>query len=211
MKSLLIAVASLSIGMIAGYSAKPAYFDPRLAVVRLAPINDDISHGSGVYLGNGYVLTAKHVVVEGESNAPLIAEFIGDSKHYATVVAWISEKIDAALVRVIDPPNVPAVHLACRNPVAGEPILLMGHPIDLNWIQGHGYVASSQTSQFGTPLDVAVGAGDSGGPLYDANNCVLGIMSALLVTDVGGVPSSSGYAFMIPSYSSCEEVEARIR
>jgi S1-C subfamily serine protease len=123
-------------------------------------------HGTAVYLGNGYFITAEHVAEEGKQ------WFLkGEDKRviYAEAV-WESASSDLALLRV-DPKRhktgiaFPASKPACRDPLVGEKVTAVGNPADIWFAHVTGYVTSgAQTTQgktqFYRPTDNARTAGD---------------------------------------------------
>jgi S1-C subfamily serine protease len=106
-------------------------------------------HGTAVHLGNGYFITAQHVVEEGKQ------WFLkGEDKRviYAEAV-WESANADLALLKVDAKRHrtgitFPASQPACRDPLVGEKVTAVGNPAEIWFAHVSGYVTSgAQTTQ----------------------------------------------------------------
>ncbi len=161
--------------------------------------------GSGVYLGNGYILTANHVTEGVKPEDFKFTTSLGDvlSSPVAEVV-WADYDLDLALIRVptLKEPDgrvqwsmddyVEAATLDCRVPTPGETLLVYGYPIDRAWglvvttgIAATGLVDFPPSQGAGNPdwnigflMDVSIDPGNSGGPVFDADGEVIGISVA---------------------------------
>jgi S1-C subfamily serine protease len=107
-----------------------------------------------------------------------------------------SDETDLALIQLDSlPPGTKAVTLATRGSLAGEPVRVVGHRIDLDtvWNATSGPVRTSgtladgyfwrgkklATSANAIIAQLPIEEGDSGGPVFDARGEVLGMASAL--------------------------------
>lgn len=87
-----------------------------------------IAGTTGVYLGDGWVLTAAHV---GAGDL-----WLGDARYPAVPGSWVRVRGEAGeggrgspdlgLFRVDPPPPLPGLEIARRAPVPGDPLLLVG-------------------------------------------------------------------------------------
>jgi S1-C subfamily serine protease len=178
--------------------------------------------GSGVYIGNGVIITAAHVVesaarsVTGQApdgsnlyGAPTVklVSDLGDKQDGE--VLWINKDYDIAAVRATNARRFTAANLACRDVAADEPIVAEGNPVGMEFLRFKGMV-SGKAQPFlpnwksAYVIDVTITSGMSGGPSYDANGEVIGINVG--VADVHGEQgkaASGGMGFTVPSSVVC--------
>lgn len=158
------------------------------------------AHGTGISIGNGYVLTAAHVgdSDEGFTGGLAITDSLG-RKHTAEML-WANHKYDVALLRMSDPANVAADNLSCRLLDKGERLTFAGNPYDLHDITTWGTVASGKI-QAGGPwgainiVNAAIDPGMSGGPVFDRGHNLVGI-------NVGTI-QGSGLGMIVPGHVIC--------
>jgi len=160
--------------------------------------------GSGVYIGNGMVVTAAHVVAHVGPGAEVKLK-TDDGREISGEVAWLAPKYDVALVRVKTIENVASADLACRYPVVGEPVVVDGNPVMLKFMRTWGRVSSARIETVGDwkeafVVDATIAPGVSGGPVFDHTHRVLGI--------IVGEPQLRGmgvfdYAIAVPSSTIC--------
>lgn len=154
---------------------------------------------SGVHIGGGNILTAAHCA-EGEKFT--VKSDDGMVEKPATVM-WASIRFDIALMRANIAGAVASSELACRAIKVGDDVRVDGNPMGWSWISVWGRVAGAQLA-FLTwpeviPLDVTGGPGDSGGPVYDANGAIVGIVVAGYNT---GFPLRS-FMLVVPGPTIC--------
>lgn len=185
-----------------------------------APAKGICGGGSGSYLGNGLVLTARHVVLANpldpqSTRRNLVVQTYAGKTVQATLM-FVSENTDYAILRVHGIGG-PAVHLACRRPLQDEPITIVGNPgLVVDWAVTHGTVASDRRwddTFFGFSTggnvdltllgwdDIVAGTalvlpGSSGGPVFDADGAQIGVV-------VAGNPMLDGF---IPTQAICAEL-----
>ena len=104
-----------------------------------APVDDPgfanagrVGAGTGIYLGNRWVLTANHVGARsitfgGETFEPIPGESIqiGNPQDRG-----LSANTDMLLFRIAEEPELPELRIGCRQPRSGEQLVLMGHGRD---------------------------------------------------------------------------------
>ena len=169
--------------------------------------------GSGVYLGDGKVITDLHVVNGAkEIVITLDRDGVAAEKLHATIDATDATN-DLALLHVVG--NLPAgmkkAELACRRPWIGEPIEVVGNPLGVEFVHSWGRVAGVARTLPGSkgtvaPIDVEIASGNSGGPVYDSYGKVLGLAEAVIPGD--GVHTVGRVDFMTPLFVLCKDVAA---
>ncbi len=152
----------------------------RPAVVRIAA---DGGHGSGFAVEDGtLVVTAWHVV---EGAEVIWIEAVDGTEVEAEVVDW-DKKADAALLQVEEPVTDRPLELSDEVPEVGDSLFAMGHPLIggeklkdrheglLEWSFTAGMVSVVGEKQIQTT--VMLHPGNSGGPMFDADGRVVGIV-----------------------------------
>jgi S1-C subfamily serine protease len=165
--------------------------------------------GAGVLINDHEVLTALHTIKDGKK-AP-IKVFTFSNDFYSAQLVWSSDADDLAVLD-IEPyslihfgyaPLTPAV-ISCRAPIIGEDVTLLGHPADNRWSFSWGRVSSERLDPKGlVPMMLPTLPGDSGGPVYDTQGKVIGIMDA-------AYENQASYSFMVPITSFCRDVPRSI-
>jgi len=166
------------------------------------PQSSTVISGSGFIISaDGYILTNYHVVQTAyENDLPLVVSLHDGTDFEADVIGFESSN-DVALVKIGTSGLIPAVIANSDNIRVGEPVYAVGNPFgDLVYTMTEGIVSaldrivtvdrkSISTFQF----SAAVNSGNSGGPVYDTNGEVIGIVSAKIMGD-----SVEGIGFAIP-------------
>lgn len=164
----------------------------------------DDGHGSGVHVGDGYVLTAAHVAGNNKS----VKLQLDDKSVITADVMWANEAKDVALLRFKDNGRVAASHLSCRVAVPGTRIEARGNPLSMENLSFEGRIngAPFNISHFENvlPADLTVLGGMSGGGVFDENGEVIGISVAHAVTPLGMYPSWTRVGLIVPGKTICE-------
>jgi S1-C subfamily serine protease len=159
--------------------------------------------GSGVLISNdGKVLTAAHVVHLADV---VSAEFANDEKIAAKVLGTIPSA-DIALLQLEHMPKgiAPAVLGDSDLMQVGDQVMIIGAPFGLSRAMSSGYLSGrhDMTEQRESMVEVevlqsdaAANSGNSGGPMFNMNGEVIGIISSIL-TRSGGF---DGISFAISS------------
>lgn len=152
-------------------------------------------HGSAVHLGKGLYLTAAHVVADTET-----VTINGEPAE----VLWKSDK-DVALLK--SAPSAQSYDLRCTPLVVGEEVTIVGYPLMSPGLYTWGKIAGLDS---GYPeinlmvIDGMVAPGNSGGPVFDANGDVVGIVNALYTAAFGwSYTPVWGYSLATPNTTLC--------
>lgn len=161
----------------------------------------DAGHGSGVHIGNGYIVTAAHVVGD---KIPKVK--LDDGSEQDAVVMWTNKAHDIALLRTAS--TMGASSLDCRVAANGEHVTAEGNPTVLEFVTSAGRIAGAER-EFGPwarvlPVDMTIVMGMSGGPVFAADGRVVGISVGVLVAPVGFAASLTGFGAVVPSAAVCE-------
>jgi len=155
------------------------------------------SSGSGFIISSdGYILTNFHVIEAAYmSDLPLTVTLSDGTEFEARIIGFESSN-DVALVKINATGLNPAIIANSDNIRVGQPVFAVGNPFgNLVYTMTDGIVSALDrevtvdgktisTFQF----SAAVNRGNSGGPVYDANGEVLGIVTAKLIrNDVEGI------------------------
>jgi len=174
---------------------------PASSVVRIVL---DRGHGSGVHIGDGYILTAAHVV-DGEK---AVSIKLDSDEIRKVAVLWANKEYDVALLRLEKKDGVAKSELSCRVAMRGEDVRVYGSPLSLNFIVTHGRIAGlpSKTHSFTSvyPITAPIAPGSSGGPLLDSLDKVIGIATAMQMMPIGfGGATAVGINYAVPSSAIC--------
>ena len=160
---------------------------------------------------DGYLLTNAHVV----QGAERITVVMADGSELEGKLVGEDDVTDIAVVKVESPePFATAVLGSASHLQVGEPAIAIGSPLGL---AGGSSVTTGVVSalgrqvqgQDGEPLldmiqtDAAISPGSSGGALLDATGAVIGITTAIAVSDVG--PEGLGFATPVDIAKSVAE------
>lgn len=165
-------------------------------------ITSTASSGTGFIIrDDGYILTNYHVVSsDGISNPTLTVTLYNGNKYNATVVGYDSFT-DVALVK-IDASGLTPVSLGDSDSAEpGQNIAIIGHPLgQLTYSIAKGIISSTERSinvdgvmMDLFQIDAAVNSGNSGGPAFNENGQVIGIVNAKYASS-----TIEGLGFIIP-------------
>lgn len=176
---------------------------PRAPVVAQTPADIRLttlagSIGSAIHIGNGYAITAEHVVAGG--SAVQYQTSRGAEKRPVDVL-WASAEFDVALIRLRDAPRIAAAPVTCRAAIRGEPIKAYGNPLGLPFFETSGMIsiaipATIDRWKSSIVFSAPIAGGMSGGPLLDAQGHLLGII-------VGSVGQVAPFGVAVPVATIC--------
>jgi S1-C subfamily serine protease len=140
-------------------------------------------HGSGVHIGGGLVITAAHVV-DGFKMVRVKTE-AGD--YTSAEVLWSAVPYDVALLQLYNARGLRTAELTCKDPDVGTRLQATGNPGALEFIRTWGLVSSGVDSHHYEHwrrtfiADITTRGGFSGGPVYDMEGRVRGIVVGVAV------------------------------
>ncbi len=188
-----------------GYYAVVAKHRPDPMVERqqapVVKVESEKGLGTGFMVAPDLIATAYHVV-----NAPgnIVITFRGGGTVSAHVM-YFSDAHDLALLMIEPVADMPLATLDCRHPEAGEVVSTVGFPGRLPYVITYGKVASADPYEDGTfVLNLMVVNGNSGGPVYDKDGEVIGLIDGSLY--LAGSPES--LATMVSSEDICNAMPA---
>ena len=143
--------------------------------------------GSGIIVsGNGYILTANHVV-EGADEIKVGVQ--NDRTEYSAKVIGMDPPTDVAILK-IEAKNLPAVTLGDSDQLeVGDVVLAVGNPFGIGQTVTRGIISalgrslsdpSERSYQDYIQTDAAINFGNSGGALVDAQGRLIGINDAMI-------------------------------
>lgn len=135
--------------------------------------------GSGVYIGNDEVVTARHVVQKASRSWMVVIDQTGEQVYAKPL--WISPTTDVAVVKLQGHLNlISPASLDKRAPVVGEQVEVVGCPGGRQFVHTFGQVTNGPIDvadwHDAIPINAEVHPGNSGGPAYDKDGKVLGIV-----------------------------------
>lgn len=166
------------------------------------------AHGSGVYVGNGAILTAAHVAA-----TPGKMQVIDDAGNkYATEVLWVNAKYDVAMIAVKDA-KMRAATVDCAPVKVGDEVSTVGNPGGADFLTFWGKVAGKarKSDPWDSVFlaDIRGTGGESGGPVYNSYGEVAGILVGGMIGiayegNDGTVDlSQTGITYVVPSSVIC--------
>ena len=159
--------------------------------------------GSGFIISKeGYIVTNYHVIDYAVNDGYTLTVMMHDGTSYPAQIVGYDQDNDVAVIK-IDAPDLSVVSIGDNNDMkVGDRIYTIGNPLgELDYTMTSGIVsaldrviqvdASTSINMF--QIDAAVNSGNSGGPVYNAEGKVIGIVSAKYAST--GV---EGLGFAIP-------------
>ena len=145
--------------------------------------------GSGfVVTTDGYIVTNYHVIEAAYQRNYKVSVMFYDGKTYDATIVGVEEENDVAVLKIDATGLTPVVVGDSESIHVGEEVYAIGNPLgELAFTMTTGHVSAldrSITTNESTSainmfqFDAAVNSGNSGGPLYNAEGKVIGIVTA---------------------------------
>ena len=145
--------------------------------------------GTGFIISeDGYILTNNHVVESAYTTGSDVTVKLSDGSEYTAKIVGVEGRDSDVAVLKIDAQGLSPVTLGDSDGMkVGEEIYVVGNPLgELTYTMTAGIVSAldreiatdRNTNVNMFQLDAAVNSGNSGGPVYDAQGRVLGIVTA---------------------------------
>ena len=187
--------------------------------------------GSGLYLGDGYILTARHATIrhagrdEGGNtlDPPRITVISNAMEEASATLVGVNHFLDLALYRIsheLIPHGLSARHFAQTEALTGERVFTVGYPLGWGPAVSYGYIGNPHTflktveSRL-VQVDLSACSGNSGGGLFNEQGDIVGIVHAIIQTDTHhstpGERRCSRFAFAVPGPLAHKFVTALIR
>jgi len=167
--------------------------------------------GTGVHIGEGYILTARHAVERTEGGKTVIptaiAVLTGDLDELPALFVGDNTFLDIALYRVKseDVSSLMAfVDFGDQEPSPGKEVFTIGYPLGWGPALGFGHVGNTQaflpTAQSRLmQVDLPACSGNSGGGLFNTKGNLVGMLHAIIQTETTqGERRCSRFAFAVP-------------
>ena len=187
--------------------------------------------GSGLYLGDGYILTARHATIQHAGrhdgghpgDPPRITVISNALEEVSATLVGVNHFLDLALYRIahdLIPRGLSAQQFAQAEALPGERVFTVGYPLGWGPAVSYGYVGNPQTflstveSRL-VQVDLSACSGNSGGGLFNAHGDIVGIVHAIIHTDTThSTPQArrcSRFAFAVPGPLAHKIVTALIQ
>ncbi len=146
--------------------------------------------GTGFLIdGNGYLVTSAHVVVDADS--VYVQNLKGD--YFKGVNIYLDKHSDIAILKLEDPRFQPIKNLpySIKRQAAdlGEEIFTLGYPRpSLDIVYNRGYLSANSGYNGDTlayQIAISANPGNSGGPIFNEEGDVIGVLSGKQVTGEG--------------------------
>lgn len=172
--------------------------------------SDIVNGASGVIVDpSGLVVTAAHIALDPKLDATVITT---DGKHRKATIQRVDRDRELALIRMAPFPGIQAAPLADSSKLAvGDPVFAIGTPANKPGVVSLGQVVEPRHAErldyngFGfndaVKLRIEVDPGNSGGPVYDRQGRLIGIIAAFVLgtTDKEKKYKLSYLAYAVPS------------
>ncbi len=160
--------------------------------------------GTGFIISDdGYIMTNNHVIEDAREGGYDISVLTYDGEEYTAEVVGYDKENDIAVLKIDASGLTPVTMGSADDIVVGDAIYAVGNPLgELNFTMTNGIISATDrtitTDTDSVPInmfqiDAAVNSGNSGGPVYDAEGEVIGVVTAK--TSATGV---EGLGFAIP-------------
>lgn len=168
--------------------------------------------GTGISVGNGYVVTAQHAVMRTEAGTKVISRQItiltADLDELPALLTGMNAFADLAVYRVSGEAaqmEVATARFAEGEPEPGDEVFTVGYPLGRGPVVMFGrigtlntYLPTVESRLF--QVDLSACSGNSGGGLFNVKGEIVGLVHAVILTEtVQGQGGCSRFAFAVPA------------
>lgn len=171
---------------------------------------DTVNGASGVIVDpSGLVVTAAHIALDTRLTVQVVTL---DGQYHKGTILRVDRNRELALIRIAPFPGIQAAPLADSSKLTvGEPVFAIGTPDNKPGVVSLGQVVETKRAErleyngFGfddaVKLRIEVDPGNSGGPVYDKQGRLIGIVAAFVLgnTDAAKNYKLSYLAYAVPS------------
>jgi len=171
----------------------------------LKAFNHTENKSTAVHIGNGYVLTADHIL--GNSTDLRLETNTGEV--FEAEHIWSDEQYDIALYQIFNYETVGYYNLNCEPLEYGEEVRLIGNPMSLNFITSWGRIAGEPQFDITPmwhriiPVDASIVPGMSGGAVLDQRDQLRGIVVGTMTWRSGYSRSLTGMSYIVAGEDIC--------
>jgi S1-C subfamily serine protease len=133
-------------------------------------------HGTGFSVGHGLIVTARHVVENGQH---LVVRLPGEGGFYAARLVYEDKDADVAVLHI--DATLPTLQISTGSMLrVRQTVFAIGYPLDPSRTQAQSArgIVAGQKDDDTIQLDMALNPGNSGGPLVDEKDRVVGMVVA---------------------------------
>ena len=166
--------------------------------------------GSGIYLGDGYILTARHATKRQgagtTADPPHVSVIASTLEEAPASLVGVNQFLDVALYRISQekvPRGLAARTFSQTEALPGERVFTVGYPLGWGPAISYGHVGNPDTflrtvqSRL-LQVDLSACSGNSGGGLFNAQGEIVGLIHAIIQTETGEERRCSRFAFAVP-------------
>ena len=167
--------------------------------------------GTGVIISSkGIIITNAHVVLKDATTlTDKITVTFTNSNEIAGIVLYYNKDKDLAVIKIETKDILSVSKLECVfKPKLGETVIAVGNPFGtLSWTVTKGIISSLTRELLSSyPIvyqsDVLAVSGNSGGPVYNLQGKIIGLVFA--VWKYNGGSTFSGHTFILPAIDICK-------
>jgi S1-C subfamily serine protease len=170
------------------------------------------SYSSAVHIGNGYFLTATHIISNDQKEIVLETNL---KQVFVAELLWSAKEYDISLLyaKNYNDVDIGKFSIDCSPLSIGDELRFIGNPSNTKFISTWGRVSSYETSVNGMwkriiPVDAVIIPGMSGGAAVDDQNRLRGINVGTLraisgMTPMGPAASFTGISYIVESSDIC--------
>ena len=162
------------------------------------------SIGTGFFISDELILTCAHVV-DSASKIYISIPSLGKTKYEITLIS-VCPKLDIALLKTNKYKSSSFIELGNSDNIKQtDKVYVIGYPLGQETVKySSGIVSGLQEYLFQT--DASINSGNSGGPLIDSNNKVIGINSSKIISSNENTIEGVGFSIPINLYVYMKDI-----